>query len=239
MNGKANDEFYTKLEDIQKELDCYDFSDKVVYCPADDDNSEFVNYFKNYNKPKDLIYTSDNILGHQFMYELADIVITNPPFSLNKLFYPMLDRLKKKYYCICPVIMFKQTFILDGGYYRGGNHKINKFKNNVQAPCFWITNLDEDRKPFIPEKEKTEYRSIERFNIVDRINQIGKDYKSIPNLFAPLTAFQKNFEMAEPVIISPKTNYIYLYRRKFQTKFPIADNTFSRCLISYLDFQLS
>ena len=36
---KKNDEFYTQLEDIEKELACYDvsnFQGKVIYCNCDD-----------------------------------------------------------------------------------------------------------------------------------------------------------------------------------------------------------
>ena len=43
-----NDEFYTKLEDIEKELRHYKnhFKDKVVYCNADDSRvSNFFHYF--------------------------------------------------------------------------------------------------------------------------------------------------------------------------------------------------
>ena len=46
--AKANkkDEFYTRYEDIEKELQHYDFNDRVVYCKCDNPNeSNFVKYF--------------------------------------------------------------------------------------------------------------------------------------------------------------------------------------------------
>ena len=43
---KKDDEFYTIFEDIEKELDSYDWSNKIVGCPADTDESEFVRFFK-------------------------------------------------------------------------------------------------------------------------------------------------------------------------------------------------
>lgn len=47
--NKKNDEFYTRLEDIQKELDNYKeyFKDKIIYCNCDDIySSNFYKYFK-------------------------------------------------------------------------------------------------------------------------------------------------------------------------------------------------
>jgi len=43
------DEFYTQLEDIEKELKHYTdyFKDKVVYCNCDSEDSNFVKYFIN------------------------------------------------------------------------------------------------------------------------------------------------------------------------------------------------
>ena len=52
--NKKNDEFYTRLEDIQKELNNYKkyFKDKIIYCNCDDIyTSNFYKYFKdNFNK---------------------------------------------------------------------------------------------------------------------------------------------------------------------------------------------
>ena len=51
---KKNDEYYTRYEDIEKELEYYqdNFKSKGVYCPCDDYRmSNFVKYFKdNYQK---------------------------------------------------------------------------------------------------------------------------------------------------------------------------------------------
>lgn len=44
-----NDEFYTRLEDIEKELTNYKeyFKDKIIYCNCDDvEYSNFYKYFK-------------------------------------------------------------------------------------------------------------------------------------------------------------------------------------------------
>ena len=57
MNNKSlnkamvakNDEFYTRYEDIENECQHYveHFKDKWIYCPADDETSNFWLYFKN------------------------------------------------------------------------------------------------------------------------------------------------------------------------------------------------
>lgn len=67
-----NDEFYTRLEDIEKELTNYKeyFKDKIIYCNCDD--VEYSNFYK---------YFKDNF------YELGikKIIATN--LSLNKTAY--------------------------------------------------------------------------------------------------------------------------------------------------------
>lgn len=51
---RKDDEFYTRFEDIEKELGSYDWSDKIVGCPADSEESEFIRFFK--NRAKKVIY---------------------------------------------------------------------------------------------------------------------------------------------------------------------------------------
>ena len=43
---RKDDEFYTRFEDIEKELGSYDWSNKIVACPADSEESEFIRFFK-------------------------------------------------------------------------------------------------------------------------------------------------------------------------------------------------
>lgn len=167
---EKNDEFYTQLTDIEKELSHYDpeiFRDKVIYCPTDvatDQGkilqSQFVHYFqlkKDDLKFKKLIATCLAEKGEEFnnkyilvrklspyadpsspyynpnltedddrywswgestsecksdsnygsgdfrseeclqLFDEADIVITNPPFSLFKDFFNLLLEKKKKF----------------------------------------------------------------------------------------------------------------------------------------------
>lgn len=68
--SKKNDEFYTQLKDIERELGGYKeaFRDKIVYCNCDNpETSKFVEYFKNnFEKHglKKLIVTSYNEKGN-------------------------------------------------------------------------------------------------------------------------------------------------------------------------------
>ena len=51
-DAKNGDEFYTRIEDIERGLSYFDFSDKVIYCNCDDPSfSNFYKYFHdNYSK---------------------------------------------------------------------------------------------------------------------------------------------------------------------------------------------
>ena len=121
-----NDEFFTRREDIENELQHYAIKG-IVYCNCDDYRvSEFVNYFKDNFKRlgiKKLIATNfDNGKG-TFKYEYdgiekitplkqngdfrspecieilqeADIVVTNPPFSLFREYIAQLIEYNKKF----------------------------------------------------------------------------------------------------------------------------------------------
>lgn len=77
---KKNDEFYTRFEDIVKEVNHYRdfFKDKIVYCPCDKafnkGRSEFVNYFLKVGKEwgiKKVIYSQYNPYGRGYMWEIV------------------------------------------------------------------------------------------------------------------------------------------------------------------------
>ena len=150
---EKNDEFYTQLSDIEKELRSYThhFKDKVVYCNCDDPRiSNFFNYFSyNFenlglkklvttcykNQDKDLFgqeesenavfleYTGDkngnNIPDAEEigvkplkgdgdfrskesidLLTQADIIVTNPPFSLFREYVDQLVKYEKKFLII-------------------------------------------------------------------------------------------------------------------------------------------
>lgn len=106
--SSKKDEFYTLYTDVKFELDHYldQFKDKTIYCPCDTEDSAFVKYFSELKAKgliEDLIYTSLQD-GVDFLseaaveiYRHADIVVTNPPFSLFRQFIELLDSLDKKF----------------------------------------------------------------------------------------------------------------------------------------------
>ena len=129
-----NDEFYTRLEDIEKELTNYKeyFKDKIIYCNCDDvEYSNFYKYFKdNFNELgiKKIIATNLSLNKTAYKTEFnnnskeirtqlcgnvdfrseeciellksADLVITNPPFSLFREYIAQLIKYNKKFLVI-------------------------------------------------------------------------------------------------------------------------------------------
>ena len=143
-----NDEFYTQLSDIEKELRYYkdQFKDKIVYCNCDDPTvSNFFHYFSysfKFLKLRKLISTcyksqerdlfsnhnSEKSIGLEFvggmdsipnsndvkqfalngdgdfrsdecieLLKQADVVVTNPPFSLFREYVAQLMQYEKKF----------------------------------------------------------------------------------------------------------------------------------------------
>ena len=106
-DAKNGDEFYTRLDDIEKGLKPFNFANKVVYCNCD--NPEFSNFYKYFKdnfkslKLKKLYttYYSDDPYLYEFdgqnlnkqsiksgrfqdnvdILKKSDIIVTNPPYS--------------------------------------------------------------------------------------------------------------------------------------------------------------
>lgn len=145
-----NDEFYTRYEDIQKEINAYweydanVFRNKTILCPCDDpEQSNFTKFFiQNFKRfglkklistclayqnkacgAKGKIFTltagsvdaiKRNSIATQYLdgngdfrsdevkafRNEADIIITNPPFSLYRAFVSWLDESQKKFLII-------------------------------------------------------------------------------------------------------------------------------------------
>ncbi len=202
-----NDEFYTQLTDIEKELSHYKehFKDKVVFCNCDDpEYSNFWKYFQlnfyhlglkklistHYETEKpsykmeivrqekgaqmgipDYVKTdlqqNGDFRGEECIEILkeADIVVTNPPFSLFREYLAQLIGYGKKFVIIAPMNaltykevfpLFKDNIIWCGYGFQAGNayfatnpkHEyatgvydaltgLVKFRN-----VMWFTNLD-------------------------------------------------------------------------------------------------
>lgn len=207
-----NDEFYTQLSDISRELEHYSehFRGKIVYCNCDDPNkSNFFRYFASnfhalglkkliascYIAPNtDLFSQKEHGLGYYCEYigddkpinvrqlscsgdfrsdecvnllKQADIVVTNPPFSLFREFISLLMKHDKKFLVIGNInaITYRDIFSLiqldkvwlgvnlgrgisgfivpDHYELYGTETSINEEGERIVSPnnCLWLTNL--------------------------------------------------------------------------------------------------
>lgn len=217
-----NDEFYTRLEDIEKELEHYTehFKGKVVYCNCDDANrSNFFKYFStNFQKLglKKLITSGlkDNGTGViaiqkgddidiydgngdfrseeciEFLKE-ADIVVTNPPFSLFRQYVAQLMQYGKKFLIIgnMNAITYKEIFpyIKNNELWLGitsikdfiqPNGEIKKFGN-----ICWFTNLEHNKRNeeliLYKHYNPTEYPKYENYFAIEvsKVAEIPMDYE--------------------------------------------------------------
>lgn len=228
-----NDEFYTQLTDIEKELKHYKqhFKDKVVFCNCDDPTwSEFWRYFHinfshlglkklistHYDKDNPtykLEYTGgdDNNIDVGAKTPLmqngdfrspecvellkeADIVVSNPPFSLFRSYVSQLMEHNKKFLIIGNknAITYKEVFpLLKENKVWIGYGSPSEFNTpygstkKVQGLCRWFTNLDIAkrseklvlRKRYSP-IEYPMYDNYDAIN-VDKVSDIPVDYYGI------------------------------------------------------------
>jgi len=211
-----NDEFFTQMSDIEKELLHYTdhFRDKVVYCNCDSPDSNFVKYFKdNYDTLglKGFYHTWYDSSNGDFrspesieILKEADIVVTNPPFSLFREFIAQLIEYDKKFLVVGTLNMigYKENFahILNNKLWLGTttpkqftqpDGTIKKFGNIV-----WFTNLEHKKRneEIILYKEYNgvdfpKYDNFDGIN-VNKVNNIPINYKDIVGV--PLT-FMNNF----------------------------------------------
>lgn len=265
-----NDEFYTQLEDIERELKHYKehFKDKVVYCNCDDPRvSNFFHYFSyNFEKlglkklittcyknhDRDLFsdnqsdkaiwleYTGDKngdkvpnpeeIGVHELqgdgdfrsqesieLLKQADIVVTNPPFSLFREYVAQLVEYDKKFVIIGHqnALTYKEIFPLikenklwlGYGFKGGASHFINTHYEDYATATdrkegmirvsgvVWYTNLDiakrhEDLilyKQYSPQ----EYPKYDNYDAIEvsKTKDIPIDYSGIMGV--PITFMDK------------------------------------------------
>lgn len=238
-----NDEFYTQLTDVSKELMHYKqhFKNKIVLCNCDDPTwSAFWKYFHlNFSALgiKKLISThyDKNEPTYKMEYEggddndievgvktplegngdfrnqecldlldEADIVVTNPPFSIAREFYiPLLYKYNKKFLIVGDLnwATYKALFPLlkDNKMWFGYNSvkefiqpdgTMKKFGNKL-----WFTNLDIQKrhekiilwKNYSPE----EYQKYDNYDAIDvsKVSEIPIDYDG--NMGVPITFLDK------------------------------------------------
>jgi len=100
------DEYYTTMEEVEyiftQIIDTQQLKDKIIYSPCDSDSSAFTIWLyehKEEYKLKEFIHTSDDFNTHEDIFEKADIIITNPPFSkIVRELLPMINRTNCKFF---------------------------------------------------------------------------------------------------------------------------------------------
>ena len=265
-----NDEFYTQLSDIEKEMRHYKkhFKNKVVLCNCDDLRvSNFFHYFsynfeqlglkkliatcyKNQNmdlfsenKSEQAIYleytgdkNGDNIPNPEEigikplkgdgdfrslecieLLKQADIVVTNPPFSLFREYVSQLVEYDKKFIIVGNqnAITYKEIFSLirenklwlGFGFNRNMAHFVNKHYVDYASDLdhkegmirvsgvVWYTNIDiskrHDEMILFKTYNEEEYPKFDNYNAinVDKTKEIPMDYEGAMGV--PITFLDK------------------------------------------------
>lgn len=243
-----NDEFYTQLSDIDKELRHYGrhFDGKTVYCNCDDFyTSNFINYFVLHFddlKLKKLVATgfpvSDEGKGKSYVFMLgkgtgrkmelvenrcdnafpagdfrngrslalleeADIVVTNPPFSLARKYLDVLFKYGRKFLLVGDLnwLTYSNVFPLvkENMVWTGYNHikdfvrpdgTCRKFGNKL-----WITNLGRpERENALVLRKRFDPSSYQRYDNYDavevgKVNDIPYDYDGVMGV--PVTFLER------------------------------------------------
>lgn len=235
-----NDEFYTRYEDVEKEISMYPieiWQNKCVFCNCDDavgetrtekDSSAFALYFikhfirlglkklicTHYSGQMDLFhagakgyiftkkgvkelitaprgYTGDFLdpLSLKILNEEADIVCTNPPFSLAKEYWKTIIDSRKKFIIISnitnPITPFFIPFFMNNKVWAGYN-RIDKYLNPkreiVEAAGHWYTNIPIKNRPKWEHLKLLPLKEIpEKYKKTDDKNLLVVDNCYIPN----------------------------------------------------------
>lgn len=231
-----NDEFYTQLSDIEKEMVHYKdfFKGKVVYCNCDDAReSNFFKYFsmnfehlglkklistgyKADGKGVVLVYEGDKNNNRRVddseivVTELqgngdfrsaecieylkqADVVVTNPPFSLFREYVKQLMDYGKKFIIIGSqnAITYKEIFplIKNNMLWLGVNHIKEFIQPNKEIKKFgnicWYTNISNKRRnetlDLYKKYSPMEYPKYDNYNAIEvsKCTDIPMDYDGV------------------------------------------------------------
>lgn len=202
QNRKHDDEYYTRYVDIENELSSYKefFKGKIVYCPCDSKESNFVKYFQNNFDElglKKLNFSARDFKSDKSIDTLvkSDIIVTNPPFSYIREFVKLLIDNHKKfifigsrflvtYVGIFPYIKNREFWVTKYNYRNA--QKFESIDGRIkECRCYWYTNLGEyPTYPFIRSDINydssinpmyTNYEAIE----VRSFNAIPDDYNGL------------------------------------------------------------
>lgn len=243
-NKEKNDEFYTRLDDINREVSYYEnhFKGKTVFCNCDD--PEWSNFYKFFELKFDVlgikrlitthytgnesnsykleIYRNQNneiikrkigLIGNgDFRNEEsidslkeADIVITNPPFSLFREYIAQLMEYEKKFLIIGNhnAVTYKDIFeyVKDNKIWIGVSPRSMSFilpdKTLSSVNASWFTNLSHKKRNdemILVEKYKgneTKYPKYDNYDAIEvsKTNDIPMDYDGAMGV--PITFLDK------------------------------------------------
>lgn len=264
-----NDEFYTKLVDIEKEVKHYinHFKGKVVYCNCDNpEESNFFKYFALNFKSlgiRKLITTHYNKGGKSYKLEVvgnisnviktplegdgdfrseecinilkgADIVVTNPPFSLFREYIAQLLECNKRFLIVgnLNAVTYKVVFenIKNNKVWLGYNSPKEFLTPNGEGKSFgniyWFTNMDIEKRytgivlhKRYNEEEYSKYDNFDAINL-DKVKDVPVDYGGCMGV--PITFITKynpeQFELIEVakanVTVRGKTPYARIIIKK-------------------------
>ena len=237
-----NDEFYTQYADIAAECGCYlsQLRGRTIYCNCDTDNSNFVRYFKELKAMgwiKDILW-SGGLGGLDFrsasavrMLQQADIVVSNPPFSLFREYITQLIDHDKRFLIIGNqnAVSYKWLFpLFMAGKIRigyrpfgmmlfdvpvhetGKTYKIIDGVPKAVISALWFTNLETPERPVLNlhrtyhgnEAQYPKYDNLDAIN-VNRICDIPADYWGL--IGVPIT-FLGKYNPAQFVLMGQDTD---------------------------------
>ncbi len=210
-----NDEFFTLYKDIHNELKHYkdQFKGKKIYCNCDNENSNFVKYLKDKKEEygiEAIVHYDGDFRSNDStqLLEMSDIVITNPPFSLFRVFLEQLIRFDKKFLILgtngaltyqSVFNYFKQDKVRIGYFYGLMLFKTHTDEIKRLGNINWYTNLEITKeKTLIQEKDlfriynKNDYPEYDNYKAINinKVKQIPKDYFGIMGV--PITYLNKH-----------------------------------------------
>ena len=224
-----NDEYYTRWVDVEAELTQYtsSFSDKMVYCNCDDEGSAFRDFFiENFHTLKLQGLYCSGIAGELFEYDgnkstvskidgdfrssdstavlkEADIIATNMPFSLSRMFFSQMLEHGKDFIVIANknAVSYKEVFpAIKDGVVRLGYTAPDYFQTpsgelaNLNGLCKWFTTLPTPCKTYPTFTASVNDCDYQRFDYypalnVDRTSEIPCDNSGL--IGVPISALDK------------------------------------------------
>lgn len=175
--NRQSDECYTPVYGV---LPVIEFLDKkwVIWCPFDDENSEFVKVLKKHGYH--VIYSHINEGKDFFEYEPwqhYDVIVSNPPYSIKDGVIDRCYKLNKKFMLLLPLPTLQgktryknfinglELLVFDGriSYYANG-HTNKTQDGNSFASCYFCHNVLPEKLIFRELKVYQEYANNYKVN---------------------------------------------------------------------------